>query len=44
MAEIDVMEGTVKWFDARKRYGFIFDEDGVDSFVHFTDINMEGFR
>lgn len=44
MAGINVMNGTVKWFDVRKGYGFISDEDGVDSYVHFTNINMEGFR
>lgn len=40
----DEMKGTVKWFDARRGYGFICDEDGVDCYVHYSDINMEGFR
>ena len=44
MAGMNVMNGTVKWFDVRKGYGFISDEDGVDSYVHFSNINMEGFR
>lgn len=37
-------KGTVKWFNARKRYGFICGEDGVDYFVHYQNILEEGFR
>lgn len=36
--------GTVKWFDAKKGYGFISGEDGVDYFVHFSDIIGNSYR
>ena len=38
------MKGTVKWFNNQKGYGFISDEQGNDVFVHFSGLNMEGFR
>ena len=38
-------QGTVKWFDDRKGYGFITPADGAkDIFVHHTAIQMDGFR
>jgi len=40
----DRRNGTVKWFDPAKGYGFIVGEDGSDVFVHFRAINSEGFR
>ena len=36
--------GTVKWFDAKKGYGFIAGEDGKDVFVHYSNIDGEGYR
>ena len=36
--------GTVKWFSNKKGYGFIEQEDGGDIFVHFSSIEMPGFK
>ncbi len=36
--------GRVKWFDERKGYGFIEQEDGPDVFVHHSGINATGFK
>lgn len=38
------MNGTVKWFNNQKGYGFISDADGKDVFVHYTGLAMEGFK
>ncbi len=37
-------QGTVKWFNGDKGYGFITQEDGPDLFVHYTEIQSSGFR
>ena len=36
--------GTVKWFNAEKGYGFISQESGDDGFVHFSAIQGNGFK
>lgn len=38
------MKGTVKWFNNQKGYGFICDEEGNDIFVHYTGVNMDGYK
>ncbi|HHY90156.1 MAG TPA: cold-shock protein [Clostridiales bacterium] len=38
------MFGTVKWFNPEKGFGFIEKEDGEDIFVHFSSIQMEGYK
>ena len=38
------MNGTVKWFNAEKGFGFITGEDGKDVFAHFSQIKKDGFK
>lgn len=42
MAEREV--GTVKWFHNGKGYGFITREEGEDIFVHYSEVQMEGYK
>ena len=38
------IKGTVKWFDVKKGFGFIQQEDGSDIFVHYSNISGNGFK
>lgn len=40
----DTVQGTVKWFNESKGYGFISQDSGPDVFAHFNSIVGEGFR
>lgn len=42
--DFKMAEGTVKWFNPEKGYGFISQKDGEDLFVHFSEIKMDGFK
>ena len=39
-----MVQGTVKWFNAEKGYGFISQENGPDVFAHFSEIQSNGFK
>lgn len=39
-----MQQGRVKWFNAKKGYGFISDAVGNDIFVHFSALSMDGFK
>ncbi len=38
------VQGTVKWFNASKGYGFISQENGEDVFVHYSALQSDGYR
>ena len=38
------MNGTVKWFNSEKGFGFITGEDGKDVFAHFSQIKSDGYK
>ncbi|KLJ60227.1 cold-shock protein [Streptococcus agalactiae] len=37
-------QGTVKWFNSEKGFGFISSETGADVFAHFSEIKVDGFK
>ncbi|HEL1857059.1 cold-shock protein [Streptococcus suis] len=39
-----MVQGTVKWFNAEKGFGFIAQENGLDVFAHFSEIQSNGFK
>lgn len=41
---MDTIQGQVKWFDPKKGYGFILGPEGQDVFVHYSQIQGDGFR
>ena len=41
---IRMAQGTVKWFNPEKGYGFISQEGGEDLFVHWSEIQMDGYK
>ncbi len=44
MSELRTIVGHVKWFDPKKGYGFILGPEGQDVFIHYSQIDGDGFR
>jgi len=40
----EMAQGTVKWFNGSKGFGFIANDDGIEAFVHHTSIQGDGFK
>ncbi|MCI9427023.1 MAG: cold-shock protein [Eubacterium sp.] len=39
-----MQQGNVKWFNVKKGYGFLSDAEGNDVFVHYSALQMDGFK
>jgi cold shock protein len=44
MEVVSLAEGTIKWFNGNKGYGFIQQNNGPDLFLHYSSINMPGYK
>nr|WP_280985339.1 cold-shock protein [Ilyobacter polytropus] len=44
MEVLQMVKGTVKWFNGEKGFGFITSEEGTDVFAHFSEIQKDGFK